>query len=108
MNSTIQCLLLLYILCSFLCFLEVHSLKVVDNVAISSYEAPTATVYTCKSLGYDFFDSSSLACKSCPTNQTSDTSLIDGVGNSGGCMCKVGFFRTDISMNCFNVTFRKH
>lgn len=79
----------------------VSSLETTRGIALSDYD--TISVSTCTGQGYDYFDSSSFTCQSCPgSNQEPDTSQVDGVGNYVKCKCKSGYQK--ISHSCSGVS----
>lgn len=94
------CLLLFTL---FLLFCDLCDSSVITSeITINNYLNGNS-IQTCTSLGYDYFDSSRLNCAKCPSNQTASSLIIDGSGNSAGCVCSAGF-ETVSNSTCSSAT----
>ncbi|RYH14240.1 hypothetical protein EON65_33920 [archaeon] len=63
------------------------SLDITNDFSIANFDPILNDNGVCSS-GY--YDSSKFACDTCPSGQTVDSSLVDGVGSSFGCLCNQG------------------
>jgi hypothetical protein len=68
-------------------FLRSHSVITTDEVTNLLFNNGK----TCQDQGYDIYDSTSLQCDMCTSNQTVDVESLDGRGNYMSCTCPIGY-----------------
>ena len=68
---------------------ETLSATIYDTKTIRLWQSQENTFPLCYSGMY--FDSSANYCYTCPTDETPDTSSLDGGGNSYDCICNMGY-----------------